>query len=771
MSGLTRTGVLLAVVVGCFLLDFAGVFASLHQAIEDARFEATSRAPSGDVVLVEIDATSLGEVGIWPWPRFLHALLLDTLVDSGASRVAFDIDFSASSNPEDDAAFAASLARAEGKAYLAAFRQYSPATQQTSLSLPIAAFAAHAQPVLVNVQRQGTLVTAVTEAIATSEGAIASMPSVLAGGQVRLEGVQEIDFGIDVTKIDRLTAAQVLSGTFDRERVAGKTVIIGATAVELRDFFTAPRFGTIAGPLIQVAATETMLQNRSIIRTGPWLALAAAVLVVGLSGLRRKPKLAPLIGICLAVALASEIAALALLEAFGLLISTAALHLALLAVMVVGLIERLKHEYRRRTEFQARLEFIAHRDVVTGALNRFGLLSELNLRPAAPESQIWLMRLQGADTIGAAFGQTVRDEMLAEIASRLATLEFNSVARVGDETFAVTAPAGCCEASTGAEAIRGVFADQFVSGQHAAHIGVSIAHAHAEADWSAEQLLWAAEMALLTPGASDAISHYSPALREGVERRRLLDGELRRAIGTGQLHLAYQPQICLANGTLHGVEALLRWTHPRLGAISPAEFIPLAEETGFIVELGAWVLQQACETAASNAWLGRISVNISGRQLGRAGFAQDVATIVAASGLDPTRLEVELTESVLSNSPDVLFTLDTLRECGIGIALDDFGTGFSSLSYLATLPFDTLKIDRSFVRDLKEGSPNYKIVKSIVELALALDKKLVAEGMETAEEAQLIGALGCHYAQGYWFGKPALIEDLSVTFKTPRLAG
>jgi EAL domain-containing protein (putative c-di-GMP-specific phosphodiesterase class I) len=244
-------------------------------------------------------------------------------------------------------------------------------------------------------------------------------------------------------------------------------------------------------------------------------------------------------------------------------------------------------------------------------------------------------------------------------------------------------------------------------------------------------------------------------MEDALREKQGLEADMRRGLGEGQFHLAYQPQFDLRSRRLIGAEALMRWRHPRLGDISPATFIPLAEETGVIAELGRYALESACRAAA--AWPDdlRVSVNVSPAQFLLTDVEREVAAALASSGLAPSRLTIEITESLfVSGEAGVAALLDRLRARGVAVSLDDFGTGYSSLGYLGRMPVDEIKIDRKFVMALGAGGAPEAVVRAILALARALGKSVIAEGVETLEQALLLTEMGCPSVQGYFFGRP-----------------
>jgi EAL domain-containing protein (putative c-di-GMP-specific phosphodiesterase class I) len=256
---------------------------------------------------------------------------------------------------------------------------------------------------------------------------------------------------------------------------------------------------------------------------------------------------------------------------------------------------------------------------------------------------------------------------------------------------------------------------------------------------------------------------YTTELSASAERRMEVERRLRRALANDELFLVFQPKIDLDTRTISGAEALLRWESPDLGAISPVEFIPIAEESGMIGEIGRWVLLNACETAAG--WLEvtdnpcHVGVNFSAVQFLESDIVEWVQHCLKVSGLDPCRLDIELTESMLVQNPArTIETLNAIKALGVTVSMDDFGTGYSSLSYLTRFPLSSLKVDRAFVNGLPDGTDAVAIARAIISMAKHLDLKIVAEGIENESQVGFLHALGCHTGQGYLFSKPLTNE-------------
>jgi predicted signal transduction protein with EAL and GGDEF domain len=302
-------------------------------------------------------------------------------------------------------------------------------------------------------------------------------------------------------------------------------------------------------------------------------------------------------------------------------------------------------------------------------------------------------------------------------------------------------------------------------GGHSVVVGLSIGiamtpqHGH-----TLDEVMGNADLALyaVKQGGRARFEFFAPQLGERSRRRLTIEQEMRRALAQGDFLLHWQPQIGIDAWQPLGAEALLRWPHPKLGLVSPAEFVPIAEECGLIRDLGAWVLRQACLEAVQGLPGVDIAVNVSPAQLAQPGFVAEVQRALAGSGLPARRLEVEVTESLFMDADAVaLANLRGLKALGVRIALDDFGTGYSSLAYLRRFPFDSLKIDRAFVRELTDRSDARAIVRTIIQLANTLGMSTIAEGVEEPTQLQVLHHAGCDAMQGYLAARPMPVRDLA----------
>jgi len=762
LVGLIRLAVASVAAGLVFLVGSLGAFDSLDRLLADARFSLLSRPASGDVVFVEIDSKSLAQVGVWPWPRQVHGEVLDKLMALGARDVAFDIDFSARSTGTGDAAFEAALERAGGFTYLVAFEQPSGASGELTLNLPLPRFLAQGTPVLVNVvtDRQG-LVQGLPSALETDAGVMLALPLALSGVKAAPSDML-IDYGVDLTSIDRIPVGSVLDGSVDARRVAGKQVIVGAGALELRDILAVPRFGFVPGPLIQALATETLKSGRLLQSWGGWAGLVFALLLaIGFAPFGRRLSLPSVAGASLLAMLAAEVLALVAYGQFGVLVDTAPFHLTILAFLTLHVVHAFLTEYAGRLRAQARLAYLAQYDEVTGLLSRRGLLEP----PSAPQGvrTILAIQLLRLDLVRGALGQEVHDQALKLLGERLAMLNLGHAALIGEDRFAIVLGSQLSEIELERLAlrIRTAIEPELAVGDHVVH--ADLGTGASDGDGTPGLLLDRAELALsrALQRKQKTPVRFSPALEVEIDRRRRMDAGLRKALGAGALSVVYQPQIRLSDGEVCGVEALVRWHDAELGVVPPVDFIPLAEESGLIVPLGAFVLIEACREVATWNWGGKLAVNVSPAQVQLTDMATTVDAALAISGLRPGRLEIEITESLLVDSSGRIGRMvSALRQRGVGIAIDDFGTGYSALSYLSGFAFDKLKIDQSFVRTLTAGTAQADVVQSIVELARKLGKAPVAEGVETEEQRALLLAMGCEIGQGYLFGKPMVASEL-----------
>jgi diguanylate cyclase (GGDEF)-like protein/PAS domain S-box-containing protein len=423
---------------------------------------------------------------------------------------------------------------------------------------------------------------------------------------------------------------------------------------------------------------------------------------------------------------------------------------------------------RKRAE--ERVQYLANYDVLTALPNRFLMHDRLTQVVAQAHRNRLRAALLHIDldrfkVVNETLGHYVGDALLKQAAERIRKVihEGDTVARVGGDEFTVVFPnvTSLQALSKVAQEMLGELAQPFPGeGQDvylSASIGISL---YPDDAASVDELIKHADAAMHSAKnlGRNNYQFFTSDLNQEVQERMQIESGLRNAIGRNELSLLYQPKIDLATRQVIGAEALLRWTHPKLGVISPARFVPVAEDAGLVGQIGEWVLREACRQIRVWQDAGhrlQVAVNVSARQFQQYDLAELVREVMLDTGVRSEHLELELTESaVMHNAEASIVTLERLAAQGVQIAVDDFGTGYSSLSYLKRLPLDVLKIDQSFVRDISSDPNDAAIVRAIITLARSLGIKVIAEGVENEAQLAFLNAYGCQYAQGYLFGQP-----------------
>ncbi|WP_279483998.1 EAL domain-containing protein [Aureimonas sp. SK2] len=901
-----RSLVTLLAVAACLLgVCVVGLPRTLDTVLSDARFAFGQRSSSGEIVLVDIDARSLQEVGIWPWPRHLHGDLLKAATEAGAVRIAFDIDFSSRSNPMDDEALAAALGGTGIETFLASFVQHDPASGTWLASMPIVPLLAASWPVSINVPVDPDgRVRRFPLAMDINGETVGSMPAVLAGRE-ETGGEFGIDHGIVAASIPRISYADLLGGRIAEGMLAGKTLIVGATAIELHDLFPVPQAGIVSGSTVIALATETLMQDRALVRWQPPLPLVLVLLAAGCWFVLRSPLRRSLLVLAVMTVAIEGIGIWLYLDR-AVMLATAELQLAIGAIVLwsllrefdlrqlrlwvarvetrntARLLERvvddsfdaivivdaerrivrinevarslldlpptaqpgasadlpsalmravkaalstqrdtghrqipdrqlvelhagsearileytvspfwledrrrgrseadhlsyvslMLHDVTDRERAQERLRVAAFHDSLTRLPNRRALETELD-GLVAEQIPVALLAfdLDRFKGVNDALGHATGDAVLVETAIRTARVlpEGASVFRVGGDEFMVlvrSPDAG--SARSLAEAIVQEVGRPFEVNGHRISIGTCVGIAgDAQGCPDPSVLRRRADVALYQAKRTSAgpVVEFASDMERARLERLVLERDLAEAVETGAFELAYQPQARLRDGAWTGAEALLRWRHPERGFVSPVDFIPVAEETGLIHELGAWVLHRACRDALLWPKAIKVAVNVSPLQFLAGDIVGAVRSALASSGLDPARLELEITESAFVGENHCLSGIfDELLTLGVSFALDDFGTGYSSLGYLHRFPVSKIKIDRSFVTDIPASRHSMAVLRSVVVLADGLGIRTIAEGVEVVEHAEILRELGCGEVQGYLYSKPLSIDQASELF-------
>ena len=429
---------------------------------------------------------------------------------------------------------------------------------------------------------------------------------------------------------------------------------------------------------------------------------------------------------------------------------------------------------RKRAE--AKIAYMAHHDELTDLPNRVRfhekLKETLSLDRKEKRVAVFYLDLDRFKKVNDTLGHVVGDRLLKTVAERLRNCvrEVDTVARLGGDEFAIIQPVieRPRNAAVLADRILDAVAAPYQIGGHEIIVSTSIGIAIAPDDGTdIDQLMKNADMALYGAKAVERGTYhfFAAEMDARMKARANMETDLRRALVSGEFELFYQPLINVQRNEVSCCEALLRWHHPQDGMISPAEFIPVAEDMGLIVPLGEWVLRKACTDAAKWPDNIHVAVNVSTIQFKRRSLTQTVIAALAASGLPAHRLEIEITETVfLEDSNEIRATLHQLHELGVQIVMDDFGTGYSSLSYLRKFPFDKIKIDAFFMRELSDGGDGSTIVEAITKMANTMKISTVVEGVETPQQLAKVQEWGCTEMQGYLFSRPKPVEEIMPMF-------
>jgi diguanylate cyclase (GGDEF)-like protein len=452
------------------------------------------------------------------------------------------------------------------------------------------------------------------------------------------------------------------------------------------------------------------------------------------------------------------------------------------ANLVVSTLEARKLAEQVQTA-KVELDHLAHHDVLTGLPNRILLYDRLALaialaRRSGKQLAVMFMDLDRFKHINDSLGHTVGDQLLQSVGQRLlgCVRQSDTISRLGGDEFVALLPDidHPEDAALSAQKMIAAIALPHRIDQHDLHIGASIGISiYPEDGLDAETLIKHADTAMFhaKDNGRNTYAFFEPEMTARAIARQSIEASLRLALERQEFVLHYQPKVNLLSGTIVGIEALVRWQHPQRGLLIPADFVPIAEDSGLILPLGRWVLREACRQA--RAWQDAglppvsIAVNTSALEFRAGDFLEYLRATLEASRLEPRYLELELTESVLMrDAASADSVLHALAGLGVKLAIDDFGTGYSSLSYLRQFPIDTLKIDQSFVNEITSNPDDAAIVRAVISMGKSLKKRVIAEGVETAEQAAFLLAQHCDEGQGLFFGRPVGAEALAILLRT-----
>lgn len=751
-----RGAVLFAALLTAFLMLQSGAGWGLETDLRSARDTLRSHPASGEIVIVEIDAASLAEIDTWPWPRSNHGHLVDRLNEAGAVTIAFDVDFSSHSTPGEDQAFARSLAESRALVLLPAFRQLAGSGRSQLIdSEPIAEFRDNAFLAAVNIRPDANDNGQVRRAllgVSTNGYPRPSLAAMISGTQGVSDTDFPIDFSIDPDTIPRFSFADIVAGRFDTRDLAGKTVIVGATAIEMGDRYAVPNHGVISGVVIQALAAETLLAGSIPAEQGPDIALMIALFgvfiliaqgnlsfrIAGACGVVVAVMLMPFIMEQWFGATAEIVPALAVLGAAG---ST--------GLGALGL-----RKYRRT----------ALLDKESGLSNRTALASE-----SAYKAHITIVvgQIDGFAEIAALFSAADIADFFQVLRRRLTVATNGAIYRIGNGLIAWHCDDMDNEDLGGhLDAVAALLRSPIEIGSHRidANLFFGVASGMGK------------DVSALAKGASLAAQQSAKSGQrwdryvegddtEGKWKLALL-GELDTAMENRDLWVALQPKLDIRSGKTFGAEALIRWDHPIRGVIHPDSFIPLVEQRGRMKDLTLYTVDIVLEALAdwqSNGIDIGIAVNVSATLLDDQSFLAAVSERIAQSAIKPAGLTIEITESATMEDPDTAIAgMETLRAMGVRLSIDDYGTGQSTLTYLKRMPANEIKIDKSFVQGIEASTSDRTLVRSTIELAHELGFKVVAEGIEDARCLEILAEFGCDIAQGYFLGKPMTLSSFEA---------
>jgi EAL domain-containing protein (putative c-di-GMP-specific phosphodiesterase class I)/GGDEF domain-containing protein len=671
--------------------------------------------------------------------------------DAGVRSIAFDVDFSARSDPDQDAALARALARAGGNVILPTLRQPAGAGQAAEIeSVPIEAFADKAFLAAVNVRpdRDGQVRT-MPLGIETHGTPRPSLATMVAEKGAEIGREFEIDYSIEPASIPRHSMVDLVRGKVPAGSLAGKRVVIGATAVEVWDRYAVPRHGVLPGVVIQALGAETLMQGPVPQRRGgvwPLLLALFAVAVASRPG-NRNLRMGAFALLSLGVLAMPLIGEAYWATSFSIAPALAALLTA--TGIGLGLIVTERMQQRSMT------------DPATGLPNLAALCSAAI---ASSGRNVVVSRIDRFATIASGLGPEATAKLVQRVADRLHFANRQAVIYRADEATLAWIEDRADEADLGErlEAVAAVMRSPVDCGRL---IDVALTFGLAGGDKPVQQLVAEASFSAAQSAQSGMRwQRFTEADSVATHRALSLLGELDSAMASGQLWNAYQPKLELATGRIIGAEALIRWEHPQFGPIAPDQFIPLIEEHKRVGDVTVFVLEQAIEDALGWAAAGSpigVAVNVSATLLADHGFIERIARVLQSTSLPTECVTIEVTESAAMHSPErAIAALESWRALGVNISIDDYGTGQSSLGYLQMLPATELKIDKSFVQSIAADRRNAIMVRSTIALAHELGMKVVAEGIEDENCLTLLREMGCDTAQGYHIARPMAAQSL-----------
>jgi diguanylate cyclase len=705
---------------------------------------------SGDIVLIDVDDSSLKELGRLPWSPDRFAPVVDKLTEAGAKRIFIDFMMDSVSEIQKDRLFAEALERS-GRVVLPAQSRYGPSSRIHMVDrVPLPAFAKHAQVASVTFRyNYQNAAWSLPYGERIGNKLVPSFSAMLAD-RPGSEEFYKADYSVDPSSVPRVSVADIVKGTFDRRQIAGKDVVIGVTSQSATDIFFVPGTGRLGGVYVHIIGAETLKAGTPV--SFGWLPFFVLSLLLAALAVTRRNAMQQ--GALLLGGITALLFGPAPLEARLIYLDVTP---ALFVLMTVGAVVGWRRYHAQglvnpvsglpnlnafRTDRNGRNSAV----IAARVLNYEEILATL---PPNSERQL-VEQIVGRINVGATQRRIYQgdggifawfDESKQSFGNHLEALSalFRTPARVGGLSLDLSISFGVEVGSNRSLASR--LASALVAADEAAHDG----------------LKW---------------KYYDPESFADASWRLSMLSQLDEAIDKGEVWVAYQPKLDLATRRITGAEALARWTHPEKGPIAATEFVAAAEQSNRIAKLTDFVLEKAVVAAADVNRRGPafdIAVNLSARLLTDKGFTLRLSALLARHKLDPSRLTLELTETAtLAGSGEGIEMLARLREIGVRIAIDDYGTGLSTLDYLKRIPANEIKIDQSFVKGIVENRSDRLMVQSTIGLAHSLGRVVVAEGVEHREIIDILVELNCDVAQGFAIGRPMSLESLSRRLASER---
>lgn len=751
---------LVAFAVGAIIAAI-GIGSGVERGLHELRDAIRQHDASNHFVLVEIDARSLNTLDRWPWPRGVYAKAVHRLEQAGVSAIAFDIDFSAYSTRDQDLALARAVDRASVPIIMPTFRQSGTSKGGDIVeNVPIPSLRKNAQLAAVNIRADADgLVHHYPFGVVTRGVPRPSIAAMLAGTAGRANAEFPIDGAIDPASIPRISFIDLITGHVPAGALRGKSVLIGATAIELGDRYSVPRYGVIPGPVIQLLAANTLAAGSSPIDRGPLLPFALALMILALAARcnSRWQIIAIVSGIAIIMTLplvieAANLGTVTIVPALAAMCAGA----ALLAITSIGATVR-----------RARLI-----DPASGLFNRRGFQAETD---GATVGAVTAIRIANYSEAAGVIGQDRAAEMLHRLVDRLTIAGIAQLYRLEDGVIAWTGADTASEPAVHEiEAVATLLRNPVEVGGRPIELLCHFGLAYGEtltADMLADRAILAANHAAELGTRWEL---HSEALGEVRDWRLMLAGELDQALANGDIWVAYQPKLDIRRRCVTAAEALVRWNHPVRGPIPPDAFIPALEESGRILDLTLFVLRRAIVDA--RAWRDagasiNVAVNVSALLTADQDFLTALDDAIEADASVPELLTLEVTESAALSDPGrAVAALQRIADRGIKLSIDDYGTGQSTLSYLKRLPAREIKIDKSFILGLETSASDQAMVRSTIDLAHELGYSVVAEGIETEAILDQLSAIGCDIGQGWHIGKPMPADAFAASFVGKRAA-